>query len=88
MNTQKTYLLLLLVLLFFTGCDSKELKHYKSGGDLLCQQNNWISKDITRTINSGNSSYQPEGGELKRNPQAEGFNQGDIFFDIDDCDIK
>jgi len=87
---RKVTLLLLLPILFLSGCmfDSSELKHYKNGGTLLCKIDKWFKDDIYRNINSENSSYTEKGGDLKRNPHPEGFEYGDLFFDIDDCVVK
>ena len=76
-------------MVLFSGCifESSELKHYNNGGTLLCKIDKWFKDDIYRNINSSNSSYQRK-GDPKRNPHPAGFQQGDLFFDIDDCKVK
>jgi hypothetical protein len=84
-----SYLTLLLIVGIFSGCifDSKELKHYKNGGTLLCKIDKWFKDDIFRNVNNSNSSYKGRGNP-QRNPHPAGFEHGDLFFDIDDCVIK
>jgi len=67
---------------------NKKLEHYKNGGNLLCKIDKWFTKDIFRYINSSNSIHYYSKISNRSGGHPEGFQQGDLFFDIDDCIIK